>query len=306
MCVQIRYSKLPIPRAQAMFRGRSRASDAVERMSLTDVCTLLRIQAPQPGQLTLLSGGAAGADSLFDSLLAEFLPEARCIHWSFREHVGFASRPGGRVNLPDVFAGEVADPHLRVAAAHMGTSVPKKPMVKALFRRNVFQALWADALVAVTWEDVSAEYPHRVGGGTKWAVQVYLDRFQPLGPEPAGNCRLMFYEVNSAQWRRWIPLDQCWEVLDDPPELDSSWWFAGIGTREVPEHAAQATRELLRSLMGSVVVADGQAQLDTVEVDGSRSASRDSAHQPQALDPATLPKPKRRWQRVQGSQQAAP
>lgn len=152
------------------------------------------------------------------------------------------------MNIPDVFSGEVADPHLRRAATNLRQSVPRNATVQALFRRNAFQVLWADAVVAVTWEDLKAAYPSRVGGGTKWAVQVYLDRFEPLGTEPAASCRLLFYEVNSAEWRRWMPLEQSWETLEEAPVLEPTWWFAGIGTRTAPDHSVTAMRQLFRSL----------------------------------------------------------
>lgn len=124
--------------------------------------------------------------------------------------------------------------------------MPRNHFVKALFRRNVFQVLWADAVYVITWEDLKAQYPSRIGGGTKWAVQAYIDRFQPLGPEPSTSCQLFFYEVNSRMWKQWNQEGQTWSVIDSPPLLRPPLRFAGIGTQTVPAHAVEAARSLFQ------------------------------------------------------------
>lgn len=114
--------------------------------------------------------------------------------------------------------------------------------------------LWSDAVYAVTWEklewnDHERPYAHAVGGGTKWSVQVYIDRFVPIGSEPAENCRLFFYEVNSSTWRRWNARDQRWQRLDSVPAIDPTWRFAGVGTRDVinNKNSASAVRALFQA-----------------------------------------------------------
>ena len=104
-------------------------------------------------------------------------------------------------------------------------------------KSSALQALWCDVMFCVTWTDPAASYPLRMGGGTKWAAQVYVNRFEPLGVEPADACRLWLYDVNQAAWQRWDCRTQSW-TLAEPPMLTAKLKFAGIGTRTPPTHAA--------------------------------------------------------------------
>ncbi|CAE7247775.1 unnamed protein product [Symbiodinium natans] len=198
--------------------------------------------------LTLFSGGAEGVDAEFDDAMARFAPSGQCIHWSYAGHRGFAARSGGRVDVPNKVSAALCDPHLRDAAKQLHQSVPRNWHVLNLFRRNVCQALWAEAMFAITWEDLDARYPLRIGGGTKWAAQVYVNRFQPHGSEPAGSCQLWLYEVNTAVWKKWDCGCQCWNLVEQPPSLSADMKFAGIGTKTPPAHAVQAIRDLFREV----------------------------------------------------------
>lgn len=214
--------------------------------SLEDVLSELNVPIPSQASRLLFSGGAKGVDAVFDSMMALYAPNDTCIHWSFDAQHDFMARPQCRVNIPDTLAARLADPHLKVAAQQLGQTMPRNSAVKALFRRNVFQVLWAEEVYAITWEDEDAQYPLRIGGGTKWAAQVYIDRFEPLGTEPAAACKLFFYEVNSKLWKAWNQLHQDWEVLAAPPQPSYALHcFAGIGTRTPPDHAASAVRDLI-------------------------------------------------------------
>ena len=200
--------------------------------------------------LTLLSGGAEGVDTCFDDAMAEFAPSGQCIHWSFAGHTGFAARIDRRVDIPSKLAEQLCDPHLQAAATQLRQSIPSRKNwhVLSLFRRNVLQALWADAMFAVTWEDMDARYPLRIGGGTKWAAQVYVNRFQPHCSEPAEFCQLWLYEVNSAVWKKWDCSNESWN-LEVPSKLSGEMKFAGIGTKTPPCHAVHAIRSLLSSTL---------------------------------------------------------
>lgn len=236
--------------ANEVERGLEEESRTGHEMDRTSVDTLL-VSLDQPplvlDSFVLFSGGAEGVDTLFDDLMAEFAPRSRCIHWSFRDHHHFSARSAGRVNLPEDLAARFCDPFLRRAAQRLHQSMPRKAMVRALLQRNMCQVLWADAVYAITWEDPKANYPHCVGGGTKWAVQAYIDRFEPLGPEPAGYCKLFFYEVNSGTWRLWSPRAQRWHPLASAPGIHRSWRFAGIGTREPPSDAKHEARRVFQN-----------------------------------------------------------
>lgn len=223
---------------------------------LNDVLSELRVDAVPEVSFTLFSGGAEGVDTVFDEVMSEHAPEEPCFHWSFDAHRDFRARPQCRVNLPESMAARIADPHLAVAAKRLGQSMPRNPAVRALFRRNVFQVLWADEVYVVTWEDPDASYPLRIGGGTKWTAQVYIDRFEPIGIEPAAACKLLWYEVNSGKWKVWNQTHQHWleqslnasvkSGLSQP--LCTPLRFAGIGTRSPPDHAVVAIKALFRNV----------------------------------------------------------
>ncbi|CAK9092758.1 Hypothetical protein SCF082_LOCUS43643 [Durusdinium trenchii] len=239
---------------------------------------------------TSRNGGAEGVDAIFDAAMAQ-LTFGQCIHWSFEGH-DFRARPEGRVNLPEDIA-RLCDPYLHVAAGSLGQSVPRKPHVLALFRRNVLQALWADAMIAVIWEDLEASYPLRMGGGTKWAAQVYVDRFQPIGVEAAESCHLYLYEVNSAVWKRWDCLAQAWTPAS-PPILSRTMSFAGIGTRTPPQHAIDAIHSLFKDLSGHLSDSAPDPHLD----EPKESNCSGESHGPSALHvPSALCASGRRWRR---------
>eukprot|EP00435_Cladocopium_sp_Y103_P014584 s2090_g3.t1 len=206
--------------------------------------------------LTLFSGGAEGVDTVFDDAMARFAPFGQCLHWSFAGHRGFSARPQGRVDVPDDVLESLCDPHLRAAAQQLHQSMPSRRNwhVLSLFRRNVFQALWCDAMFCVTWTDPSASYLLRMGGGTKWAAQVYVNRFQPLGVEPADACRLWLYDVNQGTWQSWNCRTQSW-TLAEPPLLSANLKFAGIGPVSVSARSAPCTDE---------TPAEGQGETEAV------------------------------------------
>lgn len=261
------------------------------RSSLDDVLRELDVPELPQASLVLFSGGAKGVDALFDELMAQHAPGDRCIHWSFDAHRNFTARPPGRVDIPDAVAARIADPHLEVAARQLGQSMPRNSAVKALFRRNVFQVLWADEVYVITWEDMDAQYPLRIGGGTKWAAQVYIDRFEPLGSEPAAACKLFFYEVNSGMWKAWNQVHQHWEALVDPPQpLCAPLRFAGIGTQTPPDHAASAVRALFKRINDDSMHDVSSRSLDVNDSEDSMPISTIS----QNVQKST----KRRWGRA--------
>mmetsp|Transcript_58809 Transcript_58809/g.164207 ORF Transcript_58809/g.164207 Transcript_58809/m.164207 type:complete len:280 (-) Transcript_58809:123-962(-) len=258
-------------------------------LSLESVLAHLDVSLPAADALTLFSGGAEGVDTVFDSLMSEYAPGGHCIHWSFEGHRDFAARVSGRIIVPDDVASGIADPLLMAAAKQLKQSMPKNPFVKALFRRNAFQVLWADAVYAISWEDEQAKYPTGIGGGTKWAVQVYINRFEPFGPEPAETCQLFFYDVKSATWRFWCPARHTWQSMTTAPRLCAAARFAGIGTRTPPDHAIKAARALFRNLMPR----------DDVVLSSSRARMHESHEAGDLFSTRGAPSSKRRWRRRQ-------
>eukprot|EP01094_Clydonella_sp_ATCC50884_P007341 TRINITY_DN16517_c0_g1_i1.p1 TRINITY_DN16517_c0_g1~~TRINITY_DN16517_c0_g1_i1.p1 ORF type:complete len:280 (+),score=60.64 TRINITY_DN16517_c0_g1_i1:114-953(+) len=212
-------------------------------------------RAPPLGRppLILLSGGAGGADSLFDEVVREAMPAARRIHWSFQEHKGYHADPECRIILSDAFAERIARPRLQVARVGLQNSLPRaSSRAMQYFQRNVFQVLWADAVYVAGWLDPAAKSAHRVGGGTRWAVQPYLDRFTVGGEDPH-NARLYLYNIPlgepSGHWLAWDPAAQDWTNIGAPPsplDLPHGSVIAGIGTQTIPDHARAAIRSIFR------------------------------------------------------------
>lgn len=272
-------------------------------MTLDEVLSRLHIQPLPSDGLTLLSGGAEGADALFDALMAEYAAHERCIHWSFEGHSGFKARPEGRIEIPNSLAAVVSDARLQVAASRLGQSVPKKQHVKALFRRNVFQVLWADAVYAIAWEDLEARYPLRIGGGTKWAAQAYIDRFQPLGPEPVECCNLFFFEVNSCTWRKWNQQLQRWHILNAAPHpLRAPLRFAGIGSQTLPEEAFEAVTNLFRNTAAEDAKAEKLLVCPGSATDALPCSADSESFKPSVCAEGGIAVRKRRWQRVNASE----
>lgn len=156
-----------------------------------------------------------------------------------------------------------------------------------------FQVPDLHARIAVIWEDLEASYPLRMGGGTKWAAQVYVDRFQPIGVEAAESCHLYLYEVNSAVWKRWDCLAQAWTPAS-PPILSRTMSFAGIGTRTPPQHAIDAIHSLFKDLSGHLSDSAPDPHLD----EPKESNCSGESHGPSALHvPSALCASGRRWRR---------
>ena len=108
-----------------------------------------------------------------------------------------------------------------------------------------------------------------IGGGTGLAVQMYVDRFEPRGSEPAAECRLYFYDdgapgwdgclkdpATHRKWNRWDALSEQWVALDAPPTLSTCGAagqppvsYAGIGgTRLDGEFGAKAISSLFEQM----------------------------------------------------------
>ena len=212
----------------------------------------IRVPCEPTSTITLLSGGAPGADSVFDMLLGEADPSAIRIGWSFPTHTEYAADPGSRVVLESDFVGPIALPYLQRAAKALSRRLPK-PHSKAMayFQRNVFQVLWADAVYVLGWLDPKARSAHKIGGGTRWAVQPYLDRFAPTGQEDPAECRLYLYNIvmgeTSGVWLQWDHGNQAWDEMETAPPsplLFPGLVFAGIGSQHIPPHALAAATDL--------------------------------------------------------------
>ena len=83
-----------------------------------------------------------------------------------------------------------------------------------------------------------------VVGGTGWACQFYIDRFEPRGTEAAAGCHLYFYDDGAAgydghlkdpathrKWCKWDPLGEKWAALPEgalPPKPTGVYAAVGM------------------------------------------------------------------------------
>lgn len=182
---------------------------------------------------TLVSGGAMGADRVFGRHAAQ--AGFAVIHLLGPSPFASASPQEQCVTVPNSLLTQT-EPALRKAARHLCKPVPKPGYGKKFVQRNYYQVRYADAVYAVGWKSTK-KCLLDIEGGTGWSCQLYVNRFQPLGPEPASQCRLYFYEQQSNQWLRWQPLSSEWEPLIAPPR--PAGHCAGVGSRSLTQDGAR-------------------------------------------------------------------
>lgn len=178
-----------------------------------------------------LSGGALGADLQWGMNAGR--DGQSVIHWSFENHESQAPEQEiVRLTEEQLIR---ADEALRYASKSI-----KRPFkdyfsrtLKSLLRRNWYQIAWSNSLYAVSTFD----HKGCVAGGTGWAVQMFLDRFEKqaqFDPIPA-----YVYDQDNEKWFQWIG---GWKEITSPPKPEGIW--AGIGTRKLNHAGKWAIRNL--------------------------------------------------------------
>lgn len=175
-----------------------------------------------------VSGGAIGADQQW-GMTAGYLGHT-VFHFSFAEH---------RANVPKielVVLSEAmlreADPYVQKANQALKRKFPtKNDFVNNLLRRNWYQVRDTQAVYAVASLKKSGE----VSGGTAWAVQMFIDRFD------GGACPVYLFDQISEKWHTWNGTE--WIVIDVVPRPEGVW--TGIGSRELLPSGKAAIRTLM-------------------------------------------------------------
>lgn len=172
------------------------------------------------------SGGAAGADSMWDEIGKEFGMINNRHYHAMNEKT-----PKGNIPLSNTLL-EAADEHVRKANETLQRKYPtSSKYVDNLLRRNWYQVSSSDAVFAIG-ELVNEKTPI-VKGGTGWAVQMALDNNKSayVFDQSLGKWFLLKKEL-SAQ-----PIE-----LEQPPILTEK--FAGVGTRKINDAGKQAIRDV--------------------------------------------------------------
>lgn len=174
-----------------------------------------------------LSGGAEGADLQWG--MTAGMAGHQVIHWSFTGHRTTAPK----VEVVTLTAEQLqaADgPCKRASAGVKRWFPPKSLYVQNLLRRNWYQVGDAERVYAV-----AGIVDGIVTGGTAWATQMFIDRFN------GGECECYVFDMLSDGWYQWT--GEAWTPIDTPPEPHGVW--AGIGSRELQPNGKNAIRTLL-------------------------------------------------------------
>jgi len=190
-----------------------------------------------------MSGGADGSDLQWG--LQAGKAGHGVIHWSFSEHRSQAPEQElVRLHQKQL---NLADGALKRANRKVQRSFPSRSEVtNNLLRRNWYQVRDTQSLYAVS----QIKYDGSVDGGTAWAIQMYLDRFEYDGEDPS-KCRAYLLDKNTLKWYEWN--GERWiTMISRPPKPQGIW--TGIGSREI---SAQVRVEI-RKLMGTFELDDRQ------------------------------------------------
>ena len=251
--------------------------------------------------VVLLSGASEGADTLFGE--AAQRAGHGVLHVLGPRNTPSDDAAVGQakylVNVSDsLLDGDLVSPAFERAAAERGI-FPDGGAFGTLedwrdSRRNFLQVAGADCVYAVAYRlKPSDEAPSLdIGGGTGLAVQLYVDRFEPRGPEPASSCKLFFYDdgapnwdgclkdpATHRKWNKWNPLMDAWEPLERPPLLPKtadagSVLYAGIGSTLLdPDYGAHA----IAGLYAQVVQSDALGELEEKLANGHMLSDEEMA-----------------------------
>jgi hypothetical protein len=184
-----------------------------------------------------LSGGAEGADLQWG--MTAGMAGHTVVHWSFAKHAAKSEAPVNEVVvLPQEMLNQ-ADPYCERAAKTLGRYFPShKPWIANLLRRNWYQVRDAERVYAVATIDNKGI----VSGGTAWAVQMFIDRFD------GGPCEAYVFDQKDECWYVWVGKAKLgWNHLPEGPPVPHGVW-AGIGSRDLLASGKAA----IRALMGYV------------------------------------------------------
>lgn len=185
----------------------------------------------------LLSGGAAGADTVF-SEHAEKVGHT-VVNWSFSGHKSKMIDSVYKLTVEHLE--QANSPLIRANRSLLRSYPTKSEKTNNLLRRNFYQVRWSESVYAVsTFNDDSSML--KIDGGTAWACQMYADRFL-FDQEPFDLCKMYFFDQNSQQWYQWRKI---WSKIDRPPA--PSRVYAGIGTRNLNSAGRLAIANLYNTL----------------------------------------------------------
>jgi len=225
----------------------------------------------------LLSGACDGTDTIFGDCALE--AGHSVAHFMSPEDVEWTSARAKALQSDwfylignDLLGGAKVTLALEKAVEHrvlktQRTADLKEKVAASIAKRNYVQVRRASAVYVVAWriaEGMDAltgrnpvgtdETPKLdIGGGTGWAAQWYVDRFDDGGEDPA-HCRLYLFDDGGPPWARrdeatlkkwnvWDIRTHSWKPIGGMPPRPSGL-YAGIGSTLLSEEANARIRAL--------------------------------------------------------------
>lgn len=173
---------------------------------------------------TMISGGAKGADSIFE----------QCATGVGHHTLIITTR-----NCPSC---EGACPFVLRANETLQRTYPSvKPYLNKLLERNYHQIAYTEAVYAVGFLSSGG----KIEGGTTWACQMFYDKYALTRP-------LFFYDMKTRHWYQMVnnpnlnglQFSDRWSPIDRPPHPDRYTKYTGIGSRKIDDNGRQAIIEL--------------------------------------------------------------
>lgn len=185
----------------------------------------------KPSQYTNHSGGAVGADSMFDTIGREF-GVTKHMHYYYGRKT-----PKGNILLTDTQIKEGVREMYK--AAEILNRKPTKEATINLLSRNWFQVKNSTQIVAIAPIDESMKF---VEGGTGWAVAM----------AQSNNKKIDVFNLKDNSWYKWN--GSIFEK-SSVPVLDKN--FAGIGSRQdqgkMTEASIQAIRDVYENTFNFII-----------------------------------------------------
>ena len=173
-----------------------------------------------------LSGGARGADQQWGMVAGT--AGHTVVHFSFQEH-RTAVPEQEVVVLPEDLLKAADEPCKRASVGIKRWFPPKSLFVKNLLRRNWYQVKDSERVYAIA--NIT---DGNVSGGTAWATQMFIDRFD------GGACEAYVFDQEADGWFKW---NGRWDAIGEPPVPFGVW--TGIGSRDLKQNGKDAIRNLL-------------------------------------------------------------
>lgn len=173
---------------------------------------------------TLISGGAQGADQLFEQLA------------KLHKHTVKIYKSGDVVNTGGTEGTDQYLVYLNNKYLHR-TYPTRNEYVNGLLRRDVTVGLEPQVMFAISSLDSSG----KISGGTAWASYTFIERYA----QTQGQIPFYLFDQNRCEWLQasWDNNGLRYNIIN-APNIPLNVVYAGIGTRELNHNGINAIKGL--------------------------------------------------------------